>query len=549
MTSNKSQPSSDDGSEAELRYQVERLLARASLVSQGLDSQLDKVLSELRQYLRGQERSPDRLRGFQERLDSELERLDDHVGRERRDAARVLGRLLDTAGRSSLAGAGDLKRLSRELGPRGLPREALLPWIESFADAVDQALPGNGTGGERSPGLLGRFFQRGASERSQSQASDLAPPAGELDLETADNLPPEDDDQSQRLRIARRVGELMGRVMHQVELPPDTHRRAALLKARLSDQQDWALLRQSLDETADLVIAVVSHSQREFQGFLQRLDERLSSLHVHVTDQTDAMAGRQSAAEAMEQTVQGELSELGHSLVQHSDLEGLRASVSRHIERIASTVQVYRVREQERDEQLADQMEAMREKLVAMETHCEQVREQLAQERARALTDILTQLPNRESWDERLRFEHERWQRYGHPVALAVLDIDNFKQVNDSFGHKAGDRVIQLVARALRERLRTTDFVARYGGEEFVVLLPETSLDQAIRVIDSLRQHVAEMPFHFQRRPVAVTFSAGVSWFREGSAPDRVFDEADKALYQAKSDGRNRVVGARGLTW
>lgn len=65
-------------------------------------------------------------------------------------------------------------------------------------------------------------------------------------------------------------------------------------------------------------------------------------------------------------------------------------------------------------------------------------------------------------------------------------------------------------------------------------------------MIDSLRQHVAEMPFHFQRRPVAVTFSAGVSWFREGSAPDRVFDEADKALYQAKSDGRNRVVGARG---
>ncbi|MGM0569783.1 GGDEF domain-containing protein [Marinobacter sp.] len=549
MTSNTHQPPSDTGDEDELRYLVERLLARASLAAQGQDSQLDDLLSELRQYLRGRERHPGHLRAFQERLDSDLERLDDLAGQETRQTARVLGRLLDAAGRSERFRAGsELKRLSRELGPRGLSRDQLLPWLESFADVAERALSANAADGNQSPGLLGRFFKRGTTESGRNATEGTGHDEEALDLDGETPAPSMDDGEvSQRLRIARRVGELMGRVMQQVELPPDTHRRAALLRARLSDQQDWALLRQSLDETADLVIAVVSHSQREFQGFLQRLDERLSSLHGHVTDQADAMVGRQSAAEEMEQAVQGELSELGQSLEQHSDLDGLRRSVSGHIERIAGTVQAYRVREQERDERLAGQVEAMREKLVAMETHCEQVREKLEQERARALTDILTQLPNRESWDERLRFEYERWQRYGHPVALAVLDIDHFKQVNDSFGHKAGDRVIQLVAKSLRDQLRTTDFVARYGGEEFVVLLPETSLDQALRVIDKLREHVAAMPFHFQQEPVAVTFSAGVSWFREGSPPDHVFDEADKALYRAKSSGRNRVASAREL--
>ena len=304
------------------------------------------------------------------------------------------------------------------------------------------------------------------------------------------------------------------------------------------------MLRQTLDETADLVIAVVTHSQREFESFLQRLDERLSSLHGHFTEHADVMASRRTSAAELEESVQAELSELGGSLQNSSDLAQLRTSVSHHIERIAGTVEAFRRQEDQREQQLTGQMEAMREKLVAVETHSEQIRKQLEQERARALTDILTHLPNREAWDERLRFEHDRWQRYGRPVALVVIDIDHFKRVNDSFGHKAGDRVIQLVAKALQERLRATDFVARYGGEEFVALLPETTLDQAVGVVDELRRHVADMPFHFQGQPVRVSISLGLSCFREGIAPDAVFDEADKALYNAKNNGRDRVETA-----
>ena len=97
------------------------------------------------------------------------------------------------------------------------------------------------------------------------------------------------------------------------------------------------------------------------------------------------------------------------------------------------------------------------------------------------MTDLLTELPNREAWQERLSFEYNRWQRYSHPLTVGVLDIDLFKRINDSYGHKAGDRVLQLVAREFRERLRTTDFVARFGGEEFVVLLRSVSILQRWR--------------------------------------------------------------------
>lgn len=549
---NAGQPTSAAG-ETELRYLIERLLARTSLASEGQDGRLDALVSELRQYLRGRDRDLDILRDFQERLDDELERLDDQVAGDARQAGRILGELLSAVEGNDLfqTVGSDLKRLRKKLGPRGLSRQQLLPWLEGFCAATERALahptPGNG----RERGLLDRLFKRGDEAAVDTGPESRRPPAQDDELELAtgadDPLSTVPGDGEQRLRIARRVGELMERIMQQVDLPPDTHKRAVLLRSRLSDLHDWDLLRQSLDETADLVIAVVTHSQREFQNFLQRLDERLSSLHGHLSDHADVIEGRRTSAAELERTLRAELSELGGSLETSSDLAELRTSVSGHIERIARTVEAFRTQEDRREEQVSEQMMLMREKLVAMETHCDQVREQLERERARALTDILTQLPNREAWDERLRFEYQRWQRYGRPVTLAMIDIDYFKRVNDSFGHKAGDRVLQLVAKAIQERLRATDFLARYGGEEFVAILPETSPEQAAGMLDEIRRHVADMPFHFQGQPVRVTVSAGFSGFREDIEPDLVFDEADKALYQAKTHGRNRVEYAREL--
>ncbi|WP_328188707.1 diguanylate cyclase [Marinobacter sp. OP 3.4] len=549
---NAGQPTSA-ADETELRYLIERLLARTSLASEGQDGRLDALVSELRQYLRGRDRDLDILRDFQERLDDELERLDDQVAGDARQAGRILGELLSAVEGNDLfqTVGSDLKRLRKKLGPRGLSRQQLLPWLEGFCAATERALahptPGNG----RERGLLDRLFKRGDEAAVDTGPESRRPPAQDDELELAtgadDPLSTVPGDGEQRLRIARRVGELMERIMQQVDLPPDTHKRAVLLRSRLSDLHDWDLLRQSLDETADLVIAVVTHSQREFQNFLQRLDERLSSLYGHLSDHADVIEGRRTSAAELERTLRAELSELGGRLETSSDLAELRTSVSGHIERIARTVEAFRTQEDRREEQVSEQMMLMREKLVAMETHCDQVREQLERERARALTDILTQLPNREAWDERLRFEYQRWQRYGRPVTLAMIDIDYFKRVNDSFGHKAGDRVLQLVAKAIQERLRATDFLARYGGEEFVAILPETSPEQAAGMLDEIRRHVADMPFHFQGQPVRVTVSAGFSGFREDIEPDLVFDEADKALYQAKTHGRNRVEYAREL--
>lgn len=153
-------------------------------------------------------------------------------------------------------------------------------------------------------------------------------------------------------------------------------------------------------------------------------------------------------------------------------------------------------------------------------------------------TDALTSLSNRGALNQRLEHELYRAQRYHVPLSLLMLDVDNFKLYNDSFGHPAGDTVLQKVAAILQGFARPSDFTARYGGEEFVVILPGTGCEGALAMAERLCQTVREAPF--LHRPITV--SIGVSTLRAvGQDADGLLCAADKALYQAKREGRNRV--------
>ena len=348
-------------------------------------------------------------------------------------------------------------------------------------------------------------------------------------------------DTTQRLRIARRIGQLLGQLLQQASLEPAAEAEARELQQTLLTSNDWEVLREGLNRVADLVIAAITRSQREFEAFLKRLDERLQALREHFAQQSDAQTGRQDATATLDREIRAELDKVGDDIRASEDIQALKQSVSQRLEFIGSALERFRTSESEREKLLANQLEAMQEKVAAMEAHSEQMQAQVREERQRALTDLLTQLPNREAWQERLSFEYNRWLRYRHPLTVAVLDVDLFKRINDSYGHKAGDRVLQLVAREMSTRLRSTDFIARFGGEEFVVLLPETPTDEARKVLDSLREHVSGLPFHFSGEPVSITFSAGLTGFQDDDTEESVFDRADRALYQAKDEGRNRV--------
>ncbi|MCF8160929.1 MAG: GGDEF domain-containing protein [Polaromonas sp.] len=162
-----------------------------------------------------------------------------------------------------------------------------------------------------------------------------------------------------------------------------------------------------------------------------------------------------------------------------------------------------------------------------------------AQLRDLATTDFLTGAANRRHFAASLATEVERNRRQPNPLSVIFLDVDRFKQVNDTFGHEAGDRILVGVAELIGRQLRKTDVFARYGGEEFAILLPQTKLDGALALAEKCRLALQENTFSDVGQ---VTASFGVATFDGNETPDQFLKRVDQSLYDAKTSGRNRVV-------
>lgn len=167
-----------------------------------------------------------------------------------------------------------------------------------------------------------------------------------------------------------------------------------------------------------------------------------------------------------------------------------------------------------------------------------------------ATLDALTGLNNRRQFEVRLKQEVSAAERQGKPLCSMMMDIDFFKKVNDTYGHIAGDLVLKNFASVIKRELRESDIPARYGGEEFAVLLPFTSIDEAVGVGERLRKAVqassVDVPSEGGTLTVKVTCSIGVYEYQSGDTPEELYKKADKGLYEAKESGRNRVIISKG---
>lgn len=159
-----------------------------------------------------------------------------------------------------------------------------------------------------------------------------------------------------------------------------------------------------------------------------------------------------------------------------------------------------------------------------------------------ATTDPLTGLFNRRHFFENAAREFERARRYGHRLAVMLVDVDHFKKINDEHGHAVGDLVLTELAQRMTQALRNTDLIARFGGEEFVMLLPETDLQAAGEVADRLQKH-SRQDIHYQDLKINLNLSIGLTASQPDDMDiDTIIHRADKAMYKAKADGRNRIV-------
>ncbi len=165
-----------------------------------------------------------------------------------------------------------------------------------------------------------------------------------------------------------------------------------------------------------------------------------------------------------------------------------------------------------------------------------------SQTRYMSVTDPLTGLYNRRHFEDNLEREFLRAVRYDNNLSFAIIDVDFFKKVNDTYGHSCGDYVLKEVAYLILQTFRKTDMVFRYGGEEFAVIITETPIEKAVIPLERLRKSISEYPFSYNGTKIKVTVSIGVSEVnKQTESVHQLFENADKALYKAKENGRNQI--------
>jgi len=353
------------------------------------------------------------------------------------------------------------------------------------------------------------------------------------------NLP--DSPEPSYSSVARHIEDTLLGLLGDLTLPERHRPQAEAMRERLKNGLNWYELLPVLDDLAVLMLAITDSGQHEFEAYLQRLNDRLESFQNTLRAASEDHADHSSASREMDTQIREQVDGLQNSVQQADDLESLKHVLENHLEGLLGTMDQHQKQRDLREQEVSARLKSLAERVALMEQDALIVRENLEEQRQKALVDPLTGLPNRAAWSERLEREVEQWQRHGNSLLIAMLDLDHFKRINDNYGHLAGDRVLKLIASVLRKRIRGGDFIARFGGEEFVLLVPDTPLAAGAKLAEALRVAIEACPFHFKGEPVTVTVSMGMTAFKAGEHSDLVLKRADQALYRAKNAGRNRV--------
>lgn len=330
-----------------------------------------------------------------------------------------------------------------------------------------------------------------------------------------------------------------------ITIPGKSQAKLDALKQQLAQRDahaDIANLLRRLSLTISNAYMEIQAELNETEGFLKKVTNQLNEITLQIADieslENESFTNSTSHNAEMEKQIK--LIQTGVS--EANTIEDIKKTIDTRIEVLQSNMDQFISVEQNRKKKSDNHHKELVERLSSLENETETLRECIEVERSKAYNDALTGVPNRMAFDERINEEYKRWQRYKNNLTLCLVDIDKFKSVNDTYGHKAGDIVLRTIAKKCASKVRKSDYFCRYGGEEFALILPETDLTAAVIVAETLRESIEQCSFQYGEENVTITISCGLAQVKGKDSLDSLFKRADKALYQAKETGRNRCV-------
>ncbi|WP_438971669.1 GGDEF domain-containing protein [Methylophaga sp.] len=517
-----------DSLEKQQEYEqlLERSLNRLALLSQGQDPGLDKHLLKIRKLLRGNSRNPGQVEEVLRALERSIVQMDEK-GADKSNLSACLVKLIDYISwpKEQQKAASALGKKAQKAEDKSLPMI-----IEDLSSLIQQ-------------GFL--------SDERQAPQGFFSKLFGTRKLEGVnqdDNLPiPLLSDRAEGA-VSPSSQEILITLLEKLSLPQKFTHQATKIRNKIQRGIVQSELPGVIDDIASLVSDIggaAIDDKQEYETFLLDLTEKITMLEQQLHEFEEDEVSAYSQRRQLGNNVKAEMNHLRTDVEDANNLTQLRQTVSSRIDNLNQHINHAHNADVERFTQAQEQVKQLNQRLQVMEAESENLRKATIKAQELALKDALTGIWNRQALNDVLEREYARWQRYQTPLTMVFWDIDHFKDVNDQFGHSAGDVVLKTIAQIFNKKIRKADFIARFGGEEFVGLFPETDLETALVLTNKVRQIIAETHFYHQDITVPITASAGLAMFEGDDSIDDVFERADKALYSVKSNGRNNCVVLR----
>jgi diguanylate cyclase (GGDEF)-like protein len=338
--------------------------------------------------------------------------------------------------------------------------------------------------------------------------------------------------------VLEKISESLGSLPLSTE---HTNDLLAIKKKLMADQSSDEVLHHLID-IFDVIVADFKDEQHSAKNFLTNLSATLSTVQSAVKETISSQKSSQLVNDKINQKLQGQLIDMTDSVKKALSLNQVKEDINDKLQFITSTLEQKSKFEQQSHQQLVNKLNEMSEKVELLEKQSEIFEEKLVEQQRKSMQDALTKLANRAAFDEffaksMVRFHHKPFQ-----LALVVIDIDDFKKINDTYGHTAGDKTLQVIANTIVKNVGKDVFVGRYGGEEFVLIYAKTQEKELTVELNTLNKYVARLPFKFKSNKVSITLSIGATHIRSDDNIHTAFERADQAMYKAKKQGKNQVI-------
>ena len=520
-------------------------LVRVSVAADGQDEALDQIMAKLRKKLRG-DMNPVEVSSVLAQLDEATLVFEQQREQGAQDIRQALVAMASPLQNFSLS-RGVKKELNDYLVqlPQRSKKVHLYPaLLQQLASIQQQALSELE---QPKSGLFDKILGNKSSAKTEGVSSasdgDVSADSPLSDRQLCPDLPLNHPLAVDKNYLSAEYSEQIIRVLSQfftsMENESAIKTKVEAMRRKLEQGVNVDTLIPLLDSVRDLVMEAYLAANQAFATYLKNVNQELAEIYLLLGGAVKNTRDERAASRKLQADVMREMSDLESTATSATDINQLKDTVKSQLGNIRQVIDHYQQTDQAQ-QFLAEQLQTLGAKIKTMEVEAEKSRTTLEKHRQKALLDPLTELPNREAYNERASAEVQRWQRYSRPLTIAIFDIDHFKNINDSYGHQAGDRVIKVIGRSIATRLREVDFFCRYGGEEFVALMPETDSHTALVVLEKVRAAIANAAFNYKDQPISITLSVGITEFKTNDSLETAFERADQALYTVKATGRNR---------